>query len=386
MVASPDPNPSSLKPRKPAGNSAPGGASRAEGLDKALAALTMISSGAAKVTYALAAAGYSPVVTGDPQQVSRLIQTKKPRLVLLDLMLPEIDGIELMESIPEMADLPVLFISGYGRDETIARALEAGASDYIVKPFSPTELVARVRAALRRGGEPPESFLLGELAIDYEERRVTVAGRPVQLTAKEDELLRVLSVNAGRVTTYDFLLRQVWSQLHSGDSRPVRTLVKKLRRKLGDDAANPSYIFSERSLGYTAWLELDKATSEGPPFRIEKDWWRPATPGVACAQSRGVHGLGELLARAFVSSEEETFPPYSPYWKEKIRPWSFGAPTILEMCLEIPGTESGVRLAPIAIGTRQTGDRVQSSRLEELCHRFQVGRGLRAGIGTGPRK
>ena len=199
---------------------------------------------------ALTAAGYSPLVTGDPQEVSDLIKSKKPRLVLLDLILPGIDGIELMERVPEMADLPVLFISGYGRDETIARALEAGAVDYIVKPFSPTELTARVRAALRRRDEPPEPFRLGDLAIHYEERRVTVAGRPVHLTTTEYNLLCVLSVNAGRVMTYDSLLRQVWSREESGDVRPVRAFVKILRRKLGDDAANPTYIFNERRVGY----------------------------------------------------------------------------------------------------------------------------------------
>ena len=96
---------------------------------------------------ALAGAGYVPLVTGDPERVPDLIRSEKPRLVLLDLMLPGTDGIELMERVPELADLPVIFISGYGRDETIARALEAGAEDYIVKPFSATELTARIRAA-----------------------------------------------------------------------------------------------------------------------------------------------------------------------------------------------------------------------------------------------
>ena len=199
---------------------------------------------------ALVPAGYAPLATGDPREVSRLIRTKKPGLVLLDLMLPGTDGIELMERVPEMADLPVIFISGYGRDETIARALEIGAADYIVKPFSPTELVARIQAALRRRDGPPEPFRVGDLAIHYEERRVTVAGRTVQLTATEYELLRVLSVNAGRVTTYDSLLRQVWGRPELGDIRPVRTLVKNLRRKLGEDAANPAYIFNERQVGY----------------------------------------------------------------------------------------------------------------------------------------
>ena len=146
---------------------------------------------------ALAAAGYAPLVTGDPRELSHLVQTKQPQLVLLDLMLPGTDGIELMQCIPELADLPVIFISGYGRDETIARALEIGATDYIVKPFSATELTARVRAALRRHGEP-EPFRLGTLTIYYEQRRVTMAGRVVHLTATEYELLRVLSLNRER--------------------------------------------------------------------------------------------------------------------------------------------------------------------------------------------
>ena len=197
----------------------------------------------------LAAAGYSPIVTGDPRELSRILTTEKPHLVLLDLVLPETDGIELMESVPELADLPVIFISGYRRDETIARALEMGAADYIVKPFSPTELTARIRAALRRRAEA-EPFALGDLAIHYELRRVTVGGQAVQLTATEYELLRVLSANAGRVSTYDSLIRQVWGGQDSGDPELVRTFVKKLRRKLGDDANRPAYIFTERGVGY----------------------------------------------------------------------------------------------------------------------------------------
>ena len=106
---------------------------------------------------ALAAAGYAPLVTGEPGELAAIIRAEKPRLVLLDLILPGPDGIELMAELPELADLPVIFISAYGRDETVARALEAGAADYIVKPFSPTELVARVRAALGATRSPSRS-------------------------------------------------------------------------------------------------------------------------------------------------------------------------------------------------------------------------------------
>ena len=197
----------------------------------------------------LADAGYAPLVTGDPREISRILQAEKPRLVLLDLMLPGTDGVQLIQTVPELADLPVIFISGYGRDETIARALEAGADDYIVKPFSPTELVARIRAALRRRADP-EPFVLGDLAIDYDRRRVTVAGRQVALTATEYELLRALSRGAGRVLTHESLLRQVWFRRSNADPKIVRAYIKRLRSRLGDDAARPSLIFNERGVGY----------------------------------------------------------------------------------------------------------------------------------------
>ena len=197
----------------------------------------------------LAEAGYSPLVTGDPGELGQIIRTEKPALVLLDLMLPGTDGIELMQNVPELAELPVIFISGYGRDETIARALEAGAADYIVKPFSPTELTARIRAALRRRADP-EPFVLGDLAIDYDRRLVTMAGREVELTATEYELLRALALNAGRVTTSETLLDRVWAGRGNGDTKVVRAFVKQLRQKLGDDAANPAWIFNVRGVGY----------------------------------------------------------------------------------------------------------------------------------------
>ena len=203
------------------------------------------------VRNALSEAGYLPVVTGNPDEVAGLLRTLKPALVLLDLLLPDTDGIALMEEIPELTDLPVIFISAYGRDETVVRALDAGAADYIVKPFSPAELAARVRAALRRSAGP-EPFVLGELTIRYDLRRVALAGRPVRLTPTEYELLRVLSMNAGRVLTHESLLRQAWGGRNKGsvDSKLVRAVVKRLRRKLGDDAADPIYILNERGVGY----------------------------------------------------------------------------------------------------------------------------------------
>ena len=204
---------------------------------------------------ALSKAGYSPIVTGDPQDVPRLMEEEKPHLVLLDLMLPGSDGIDLMKDILETADVPVIFLSVYGREEVIARAFDMGAADYVVKPFSPTELAARIRAALRKRAAPewagpPGPYSLGDLSIDYAERRVTLAGRPVQVTATEYELLYRLSAAAGRVLTHDQLLQAVWGPERTGEPGLVRNVVKRLRRKLRDDADNPTYVFTEPRVGY----------------------------------------------------------------------------------------------------------------------------------------
>ena len=203
----------------------------------------------------LSEAGYVPIVTGDPEDVPRLMEEKKPHLVLLDLMLPGSDGIELMNRILKTADVPVIFVSVYGQDDVIVRAFDMGAVDYVVKPFSPTELAARIRAALRRRAgphpaEPSEPYSLGDLTIDYAGHRVAVAGRPVRLTLTEYELLFELSVHAGRVLTHDRLLQWVWGPQRNGEPWLVREVVKRLCSKLGDDAGNPAYIFTEPRVGY----------------------------------------------------------------------------------------------------------------------------------------
>ena len=214
---------------------------------------------------ALSRAGYSPTVTADPDEVPRLMEEEQPELVLLDLMLPGTDGIVLMRSIRETVDVPVIFISGYGQDQVIARAFEMGAADYVVKPFSPTELVARIQAALRRQAvptpaAPSEPYVVGDLTVNYAERRATICGIPVDLTDIEYRMLAELSANAGRIMTHEQLLRQVWGQDNSSDSVPVRAIVRRLRRKLGDDADDPTYIFTKRRVGY--WME--KADEPGP--------------------------------------------------------------------------------------------------------------------------
>ena len=220
-------------------------------------------------------AGYTPIITGDPADVPRLMAEEKPHLVLLDLVLPDRDGIELMNDVRRIADLPVIFLSVYGQDDTVARALDMGAADYIVKPFSPTELAARIRAALRKrlepfADEPAVSYNLGALTIDYAQRRVTVAGEPAELTPTEYAVLYQLSVHAPRVLTHSVLLQQVWGPQRIGEGWLLRDVVKRLRRKLGDPARNPSYIITEPRVGYRMIAQETPPREPADPAATER--------------------------------------------------------------------------------------------------------------------
>ena len=197
------------------------------------------------------------------------MEANAPHLALLDLMLPGTDGIELMKDIRAIANIPVIFLSAYDQEEVVVRAFDTGADDYVVKPFSASELAARIRAALRKRaalgpGEPSGSYVLGDLVIDYAGRSVSVSGRPVQLTAIEYRLLVELTANAGKTLTHDHLMEQVWDRRSDGDLRPMRTALRSLRRKLGDDARSPSYIFTVPNVGYRM------GTGEVPPGQEEE--------------------------------------------------------------------------------------------------------------------
>ncbi len=203
----------------------------------------------------LSEAGFVPIVTNDPDEMDDLIETEGPHLILLDLIFPDTDGFELMKRI---RDVPVIFLSRQGRDQNIARAFDMGASDYIVKPFSDTELVARIRSVLRQRAsllwtDDSEPYMFGDLTINYSQRYVAIGGREVHLTATEYKLLFELSMNAGRVLSHDYLLNRIWradtSATHT-DLRTVRSFIKSLRRKLKDDAKSPTYIFTESRVGY----------------------------------------------------------------------------------------------------------------------------------------
>ena len=203
----------------------------------------------------LLAHGYKLFRTGNPDEMMHLVETGQPHLVLLDLMLPGTSGFELMDRIREVSEAPIIFLSANDQEDNVVKALDMGADDYMIKPFSSTELLARVAASLKKRRSagttmPRQPYQLGDLTIDYADRGVTVSGHPVKLSPTEYNLLFELSISSGRVLTRDHILQAVWGSEYSGESEVLRTTVKNLRRKLGDDANDPQYIFTEPRIGY----------------------------------------------------------------------------------------------------------------------------------------
>ena len=185
----------------------------------------------------------------------RSVEEDRPELVLLDVGLPDLDGYAVLREIRAFSGVPVIMLTA--RDEAIdkVRGLEAGADDYVAKPFDHLELLARVRAVLRRVDrrapvDRVAPFRNGELEIDLDAREARVAGRRVGLTATEWRLLDVLVSNAGWVVPHERLLARVWGRDEHGDLEALRVYVRRLRAKLGDDAARPRYFETVRGLGY----------------------------------------------------------------------------------------------------------------------------------------
>ncbi|HSP10595.1 MAG TPA: response regulator transcription factor [Candidatus Dormibacteraeota bacterium] len=177
----------------------------------------------------------------------------RPDVILLDLGLPGMDGFATLKALRPMTRAGVIVVSVMPGEKDKVRALDAGADDYLVKPFGTEELVARIRAVLRRqadvpSGEPVLRF--GALELDLARRFVSVEGRPVHLTPTEYELLRYLALHAGRPVTHTTLLRQVWGDYAVGDKYNTRYVVAQIRKKLGDDPANPRFIVNEPGVGY----------------------------------------------------------------------------------------------------------------------------------------
>jgi DNA-binding response OmpR family regulator len=202
----------------------------------------------------LAEAEYEVLTTSDPVQVQTLVRVEEPDLVLLDLRMPGSSGFELLAQIRQVSSVPVIFLTGNDNEEDTVRALNAGADDYVTKPFTPSELLARIEAALRRRAparsQQREVFVLDDLRVDFDGRIISVADKQVALTGTEYKILEVLATNAGRILTHDQLLERVWGPEYVGESTLLRSLLRNLRRKLGDDARRPRYIHTERDVGY----------------------------------------------------------------------------------------------------------------------------------------
>jgi two-component system, OmpR family, KDP operon response regulator KdpE len=191
---------------------------------------------------------------GNGEDAIREAATWRPDVILLDLGLPgALDGFGVLEALRPATRAAVIVVSVMPGEKDKVRALDLGADDYLVKPFGTEELVARIRAVLRRqvdvsAGEPV--VRAGDLEIDLARRSVTVGGRTVKLTPTEYELLRYLALHAGKPVTHSTLLRQVWGEYAVGDKYNTRYVVAQIRKKLGDDPANPRYIVNEPGVGY----------------------------------------------------------------------------------------------------------------------------------------
>jgi len=196
--------------------------------------------------------GYRTMKAGDGDSALSAFEEEKPDVVLLDVMMPGTDGYTVCRRIREFSSTPIIMVSAKSDDVEKAEGLDAGADDYVTKPFSAVELAARVRAALRRSqtdlSEP--AFCSGELVIDFSRQRVTLSGMEVELTATEYRLLTHLARNAGRVLTPDQILEKVWGEAYVGESNLLQVNMTRLRRKLGDDPKNPRFILTRPGIGY----------------------------------------------------------------------------------------------------------------------------------------
>jgi two-component system KDP operon response regulator KdpE len=200
----------------------------------------------------LAAHGYDVVEAGNGADALKRAAADHPALVVLDLGLPDLDGGEVIRRLRQWSRVPVIVLSVRAGEREKVAALDAGANDYVTKPFGMNELLARVRAALRVAGTEPEAARLefGALAIEPAARRVTVEGREVKLTRKEFAILLMLAREPGRIVTHQRLLRELWGPAHERETHYLRVYIGHLRQKLGDDPADPRFIENEPGVGY----------------------------------------------------------------------------------------------------------------------------------------
>jgi two-component system, OmpR family, response regulator RegX3 len=198
--------------------------------------------------------GFAVEVAADGHEALRLFHRVHPDLVLLDVMLPDQSGVELCQRMRAMAPIPIIMVTARDSEVDVVLGLELGASDYVAKPFRLRELVARMRAVLRRGATTPaprdEIVNVGPVRLDTGRREVSVDGRPVDLSRKEFDLLALLMSHAGQVVTRDWCIDRLWWDQDLSDTRTLDTHVKRLRRKIEPDPANPRHLVTVRGVGF----------------------------------------------------------------------------------------------------------------------------------------
>ncbi len=213
---------------------------------------------------ALIGHGYEVSVAGDGASALTLISTWAPSVVILDLAIPNVDGFEVVRATRAWSDVPILVLSARGQERAKVEALDQGADDYLTKPFGIDELLARLRAILRRRvATAAPHIAFGPITIDLAQRIVTKQGSEVHLTPTEYALLRVLAVDAGKVLTHRHLITQVWGRHAADNAQELRVYINYLRRKLEDDPARPQYVVTEPGVGYR--LRIDRAAAPPSP-------------------------------------------------------------------------------------------------------------------------
>ncbi len=201
---------------------------------------------------------YDVLVARDGEQALMMIRSHSPDVIILDLGLPDMDGLKIIRSVREWSQVPIIVVSARSREQDKVTALDLGADDYVTKPFGTSELLARVRTAIRHiigrsanaQSLPDGVFRAGDLTVDYKKRHVYIGEEDARLTKVEYKIVSLLSEYAGRVLTYDFLIKNIWGENASYNNQILRVNMANIRRKIEKDPADPQYIFTEMGVGY----------------------------------------------------------------------------------------------------------------------------------------
>lgn len=209
------------------------------------------------ICVSLEAQGYKSIDTQSGKEAISLVSSYNPDIIIIDLGLPDMDGLDVIETVRPITKATIIVVSARGHEREKVEALDIGADDYLTKPFSVAELLARIRVALRRtnqsskvGGDFPTVFLIGDLKIDFEKRRVFLSDEEIHLTPIEYKLMALMAKYSGKVLTHKFILNEIWGAFSGNDTQSLRVFMANIRRKIEKDPTQPRYILTEVGVGY----------------------------------------------------------------------------------------------------------------------------------------